>query len=392
MLALLPLTLLSAGLILDGSVRGEVRDGATVAGQDPRAGALALDLHGVTSGPDVALLFGVLPSAVFAQDNQFFARGYLEADLRLGRSGTLRLRQRGGYGTVDSSPIGLAASSAPGSPPPTQLARPPASRFVSIQESNTSVELDVLAARRLRLVGSGAWSVSGGADAVARQALPLYRGPQARLMLEWAATRLDTLRVETTALDERYSNGRRVSIASLTGGWRTSPSRSTELSFAAGAGVGRASSSVPLPGATDPPAPDTLAYALGTADFRLTGLRDFSAGLGTAVEPMGDPLNGDLVEHGTVRAFAVWGAPGKLVVSGRVDGSVAINSTSFGLEGTRAGDKFLRGVLSLSVPVTKSSALEIGARGSWLSRPLQNQPARQWLAFLSYSARLRLLP
>ena len=389
MLALLPLTLLSAGLILDGSVRGEVRDGATVGGQDPRAGALALELNGRTSGPDTALLFGVLPSAVLAQDNQLFARGYLELDVRIGHTGALRLRERGGYGTVDLSPVGLAAAIPPGTPlPPVQA--PPARRFVSVQESNTAVELEMMATRRLRVLGSAAWNVSGGVDSEASQTLPLSRGPQAHALVEWAATRLDTLRAEGAASDTRYANGQRVTIGTLTGGWRTLLSRFTDLSLALGAGVGRASTSSAATSATSPRA-RTLPYAVGSADLRLTGLRSFGAGLGGAVEPVGDALTGDLVERGTVRASASWGAPGRVALNARLAGSIAVTSGNLGAQGTQAGDKFAQGELSLSLPVTRRSSLDIGARGSWLSRPLQNQPARQWIAFLGYSAQLPLL-
>lgn len=388
MLALLPLALLSAGLVLDGSVRGEARDGATVAGQDPRAGVLAVDLNGRTSGPDAALLFGILPSAVFAHDNQFFARGYLELDLRMGGNGTLRLRQRGGYGTVDLSPVGLAPSVQPGTTPDVSLNLPPGSRFVFVQESSSALELEMQATRRLRVLASGSWNVSGGADHDAGLVLPLSRGPQARASLEWAATRLDFLRLETSGFDTRYGNGNRASVANVTGGWRTLPSRWAELSFAAGAGVGRAS--VVPPGASTPTV-SILPYALGSADLRVTGLRDFSAGLGGALEPAGDPLNGDLVERGTVRALAVWGAPGRLSLSAHLAGSMAVTSGNLGLLGTQSGDKFAQGELALSVPVTRRSALDIGARGSWLSRPLQNQPARQWTAFVGYSAQLPLI-
>jgi hypothetical protein len=394
MLALLPAALLSA-LTLDGSVHAEGRDGAKFAGQDPRAGAITLELNGRSSGPDAALLFGILPSGVLAEEKQVFARAYLGVDVRVGESGSLRLRQRGGYGTVDLSPVGFPIAPITGvGEPPTQgpghatVTSPTASRFVFVQESNSSVELDVPATRRLRVLASGAWNVAGGADFAGRQALPLSRGPQARALLEWAATRLDTLRLEATGVDTRYSNvgSTRVSIATLTGGWRTLLSRSTEVSLAAGAGVGRASSEAPIATVS------TLPYALGSADLRLTGLRDFSAVLGAAVEPVGDALSGDLVERASLRGSAVWGAADALAVTARVTGSVAVTSGKLDVNAAQSGDQYLQGELSLSVPLTRKSRLDLGARGSWLSRPLLNQPTRQWIAFLGYSAQMRLLP
>jgi hypothetical protein len=395
MLALLPATLLSTALLLDGSVRAEGRDGATVAGQDPRAAAVALELNGRTSGPDASLLFGVLPSGVLSQENQLFARGYLEVDLRIGTSGALRMRQRGGYGSVDLSPIGLAAASAPGTPPPTTVQAPPAARFVRVQESNSSLELDLFATRRLRVLASAAWNVAGGANHEAVLSMPLSRGPEARAFLEWAATRLDTLRLEATGIDTRYSGSNRdtrVSIATLTAGWRTVPSRGAELSFAAGAGVGRASSSATFAGPPLPEQANTVPSAVGSAECKLTGMRDFSAVLGTGVEPVGDALSGDLVERASLRASAGWGRAGRVAVNARVTGSVALTSGSLDPNAIRSGDRFLQGELSLSIPVTRRSGVDLGARASWLSRPLQNQPARQWIAFLGYSAQVSLLP
>jgi hypothetical protein len=389
MFALLPAALLSAGLMLDGSVRAEGRDGPIVAGQDPRAAALAVDLNGRTAGPDAALLFGLLPSAVFAHDTQLFARGYLEVDLRLGRDGSLRARQRGGYGTADLSPVGLAASSGPpaqGEPAaaPGSVAR---TRFVRLQESSSSLELDLLATRRLRLLASAAWNVSGGANAEAMQVLPLSRGPQARAAVEWAATRIDTLRLETAGYDTRYSNGNRVSVASVLAGWRTAIFRGSELALAAGAGVGRASHP---PGTALLPE-STLPYAVATADARFAPARDFALALGAGLEPSGDPLTGDLIERGTVRGSAVWGGNGRIAVAAKVAASVAATSGGLGLNDIQAGDRFVLGDLTVSVPVTRHSGFDIGARGSWLSRPLLNQPKREWIAFVGYSAQLQLL-
>lgn len=389
MLAFLPATLLSAALVLDGSVRAEGRDGASAAGQDPRAAAVALELNGRTSGPDAALLFGVLPSAVFARDNQLFARGYLEVDLRLGRDATLRARQRGGYGTADFSPVGLLTSSGPSTVPPPVVS-PPAARFIEVEESNSALELEMLATRRLRLLASAAWNVSGQvhADVGVERALPLSRGPQVRALLEWAATRLDTLRLEANGFDTRYSNGNRVSVGSVTAGWRTAISRSSELALAAGAGMGRA---LRPDATTQVDTVSTLPYAVATADTRFAPTRDFTFALGAGLEPRGDPLTGDLIERGTLRGSAVWGGNGKISIGAHLAGSLAATSGSLGQNGVQAGDKFLQGDLILSLPITRRSAVDIGARGSFLSRPLPGQPDKEWIAFVGFNAQLPLL-
>jgi hypothetical protein len=324
---------------------------------------------------------------VFAHDNQLFARGYLELDLRLGGDGTLRARQRGGYGTADFSPVGLVTSSGPSStvaPVPS----PTTARFIRVQESNSALELEVLATRRLRLLASAAWNVSGGVNRDAMQVLPLSRGPQGRAALEWATTRLDTLRLETAGSDTRYSNGNRVSIGSVTTGWRTAISRGSELALSAGAGLGRASR---RDGTPQGETVSMLPYAVATADSRFAPTRDFTFALGAGLEPSGDPLTGDLIERGTLRGTAVWGGNGRISVAAHVAGSLAATSGSLGANGVQAGDKFLQGDLILSVPVTRRSAVDIGARGSVLSRPLPGQPEKEWIAFVGFSAQLPLL-
>ncbi len=375
---LLTMAVLATSLI-DGSVRAEARGGNSVAGQDPSSLGLSADLLCRASSPDGALRFGLSPSAVLAQGSRLFVRGFGEADLRLGGRGWARLRQALGYGTVDLSPLSTLA---PSGPVPGAVQPPPASRFVSVQESTTTLELEYAASRRLRLASSAAWVVSGGVDAVARDALPLSRGPLFRANLDWAATRLDNLGMELSALDYRYSNGRRASVGSLTAAWRTQPWRDTELSVGLGPGIGRSQ-------APDQPAA-TVLYAVGRADLRTTPVRDLSATFGAAIEPLGDPLSGDVVERGSLRTAAVWGRAGGVTLAARLIGSVALTSGAAGLSSPQAGDRYLNGEVSVTVPLDARSSLAAGARGAFLSRPLLDQPGGQWIAFLSYGAQVPL--
>ncbi len=366
----------AAGLAVDGAVRTEARGGTTVGGQDPNSASLSGDVQARASTPDGALRLGVAPSAVLAQSRQLFVRGFGEVDLRVGGTAWARLRQALGYGTIDLSPLAPAPGAGPVQPPP-------GSRFVSVQESNTSLELDVAASRRLQIVSSAAWVVAGGADQDARTSFPLYRGPQVRARLDWSASRLDTLRLELAAFDYRYSNERRASVASFTAGWRTQPSRGTELSLTLGPAVGRARSA-------DQQA-TTLAYAAGAADFRVTVLRELSASIGTSVEPVGDLLSGEIVERAGARASVVFGRPGGVVTAARVIGSVALTSGAGGPTSPEAGDRYLQGEVSATVSLDAHSTFAAGARGAFLSRPLLGQPADQWAAFVAYAAQLPLL-
>ncbi len=367
---------LAAGFIADGSARVEARGGTTDGGQDPNSAGVSADLQARASNPDGALRFGLSPSAVRAQGSQLFVRGFAEAELRFRAGAWARLRQAGGFGSVDLSPVAPGAGPGPVQPPP-------GSRFVSVEESSTSLELDVAASRRLRFAGSAAWLVAGGSDADARASFPLSRGPLLRASAEWAATHLDTLRLTLQAFDYRYSTGRRSSVASFEAGWRTQLARGTELSLSLGPGIGRRQ-------AEDQSAA-TLLYAVGAADLRATPVRDLSVSIGTAVEPLGDPLTGELVERGSLRASAIWDRHRLLALAARLIGSVALTSGIGSPTSPQAGDRYLQAELSATVPLDARSRVAMGARAAFLSRPLLDQPTTQWVAFASYVAQVPLL-
>jgi hypothetical protein len=367
---------LAAGLIADGSVRVEGRGGTTEGGQDPSSVGISGDLSARVSDPEGALRFGLSPSAVLAQGSQLFVRGFGQADWRLRAGAWVRLRQALGYGSIDLSPVAPGAGPGPVQPPP-------GSRFVSVQESSTSLELDVLASRRIHLVGSAAWLVAGGADADARAAFPLSRGPHLRASVDWAATRLDTLRLTLQAFDDRYSNGRRASVIGFAAGWRTRLARGTEVSLSLGPAVGRAEP------ADQPSA--TIAYLVGAADLRTAPLRGVTASAGASIEPLGDPLSGELVERGSLRAAAVWDRPRVVALAARLIGSVALTSGTGSPSSPQAGDRYLEGELSATLPLDARSSLAAGARAAFLSRPLLDQPTGQWVAFVSFVAQVPLL-
>jgi hypothetical protein len=351
-----------------------------VDGQNPNSVAWSGDLLATAPGPDGTLRLGLQPSAVVSQQSEFLMRGFAEGALRLDR-GWFRVRERLGYGKVDLSPLASATPLAPGEVLQA-VQPPPASRFVSVQESNTAVELDLAASSRLRFTSQAAWAVTGGTDAVARETLPLARGPQARAALEWRATRLDTVRTELTGSDTRYSNGRRASVAGLTTGWRTVLTRDTELSLAAGPGVGRAE--------IDGQDTRVLPYVLASADCRVT-VRNTIISLGSSVEPMGDPLSGDVIERGSLRASVGWNPPHSIGWNARVIGSLALTSGSGSATSARSGDEFLQGELGATLPLGPSSSLSAGARAAFASRPLPGQPGQQWGAFLGYTVQFPLV-
>jgi len=374
---MLGIAILAGGLLVDGSVRGEGRAGTAVAGQGAGSGSFAADVTAQLSGPDGVLRLGVAPSAVLASEDQFFGAGTMEAGLRIAAGSWIRLRQRLGYGVMDLSPLSGTSSSTP--PPVTAPVQPPpGSRFLTVQESSTSLDLEIAAARRLKLAGSVGWNVYGGADAFSRAELPLSRGPRVRASGEWAATPLDSLRAEVNAIDASYSNGRRATVGTMTGGWRTALSRSAELLVALGPGVAR-SRVEGLPAKVS-------VYGVAAADCRIAASSGVSLAMGLSVEPLGDPLTGEVVERGSVRGSATWGLAGIGTATASLAASVAITTASDAGTSTQAGDRFLQAELGASFPVTARSTFGIGLRTVSMSRPFAGQPQTQWAGFASLTA------
>jgi hypothetical protein len=134
-----------------------------------------------------------------------------------------------------------------------------------------------------------------------------------------------------------------------------------------------------------------IVYAVGGADLRSTLWRDVAATVGASVEPLGDPLSGDLVERGSVRVAALWDRHRVVALSARVLGTVALTSGSGGPTSPQAGDRYLEGEISAMVPVDARSSVAAGFRAAHLSRPILDQPSSQWVAFVSYVGQLPLV-
>jgi hypothetical protein len=371
------LAVFAAGFVADGTARVEARGGPTIAGEDPNSIGVGADLLGRAAGPDGALHFGFSPTFVRAQGNQIFVRGFAEAELRLRESAHVRLRQALGYGSLDLSPVATVSGRGPVQPPA-------ATEFVSIEESTTTLLFDVAGSRRFRLSGSAAWLVNGGADAQARATLPLSRGPLVRGAAEWTATRTDTLRLNLEGFDYRYSNGQRASVAGASFGWQTRIERRIDLAISLGPGIGRTRRG-------ESQGSSTLVYAVGGVDLRSIPARNVRLSVGAGVEPLGDPLSGDLIERGSLRASLNWDRPRGIAFAAQIVGSMALTSGSGGPTSPQAGDRYLQAEVGATMPLDQRSTLAAGLRGALVSRPVVSQPSDQWVAFVRYVTQVPLL-
>jgi hypothetical protein len=383
MAAALLAAVILGSVLLDGTARLEGRAGSRVASQPPPdtgLAALALSLQ----DDEGAFLWrtGIAPQLLVANPGggvveRVFARAHAAMELRDRATLRLQLRQDLAYGSIDLSPLAGVPVTAPG-PVPPGAQPPPATPIVKLEESTTSAALQTGLSRRTRLSIDGAWQVSGGADQASRNSVPLARGGRLRVQLSHSLTRVDQLDGELSGFDSRYSNGRRVSVANALIGWGTMLTRGGSLQLGGGPSFGRG---------VDPNigAHNKLLY-IARADLVLSpvalGTRGLSFAARLAAEPVGDVISGDLTERGGITVGVGVGAARDLTLNVRATGSLALTSGVSGASGTVRGDRYGVGEVSAIWNVTRQFDASVGARGSWLSRPVGGLPHAQWVAFL----------
>jgi hypothetical protein len=383
-------TLLAAvllgGMLLDGTARLEGRAGSRVAGQptpDSGLAALALSLQ----DDEGAFLWraGIAPQLLVANPGggvveRVFARAHAAMELRDHAMLRFQLRQDLAYGSIDLSPLAGLPVVGPG-PVPPGAQPPPATPIVLLEESTTYAAVQIGLSRRTRLSTDGAWQVSGGADQASRNSVPLARGGRLRAQLSHSLTRVDQFDAELSGFDTRYSNGRRVSVANALIGWATILTRGGTLQLGAGPSVGRGVDS-------NGRALNSLLY-IARADLVLLpvalGARGLSLSIRAAAEPVGDVLSGDLTERGGITVGVAVAVARDLTLNVRATGSLALTSGVSGASGTIRGDRYGVGELSAIWAVSRQIDASVGARGSWLSRPVGGLPHAQWVAFVAFT-------
>ncbi len=381
--ALLAAVLLG-GMLLDGTARFEGRAGSRVAGQPtPDSGVAALALLVQDDEGALLLRAGLAPQLLVANPGggvveRVFTRAHAAVELRDRAMLRVQLRQDLAYGSIDLSPLAGLPVAGPG-PVPPGAQPPPATPIVRLEESTTSAAVQIGLSRRTRLSTDAAWQVSGGADQASRNSVPLVHGGRLRAQLSHSLTRVDQLDGELSGFDSRYSNGRRVSVGNALIGWGTMLTRGGTLLLGAGPSVGRGVDS-------NGRALNSLLY-VARADLVLSpvalGTRGLSLSVRAAAEPVGDLLSGDLTERGGITLGVAIAAARDLTLNIRTSGSLALTSGVSGASGTVRGDRYGVGELSAVWAVARQIDASVGARGSWLSRPVGGLPHAQWVAFVA---------
>jgi hypothetical protein len=278
-----------------------------------------------------------------------FNAGSARADWR-GERASLFLSQEAGYGAVNFA--GLALAPGPdGAPPRVDVV--PAPQSLAYESSSTSFGSRAQV-RRWELRSQVGYQVSGGADAPARQIIPLQNGPTFEAAAAFAESPVDHLATTATGSETSFSSGPRIVLAEIDEGWKHTWSPRTETTLTFGVSDARARGSAYAGSYTevDPVAEGLVDAGLGTARDRVT------LHIGARLGPVVNRLLGIVDERGQGTLLAKW-TRGPFGADAFVSAQQSVHAT--GPDAT----ELVTGQCGLSYAATDVVAFDVGVRGIW---------------------------
>ncbi|MCK8499734.1 exopolysaccharide export protein EpsX [Myxococcus fulvus] len=234
--------------------------------------------------------------------------------------------------------------------------------------------------RRWQLSGTTGFTVSGGLDGPAREAVPLQYGPRLDVSLSHALSPLSAITTSAAATYARFSTGANNTVVTLTESWTGRMTRRTGLEAGVGASIVH---TVTAPGGVEPdPAPRTevlpnLTLAVGHRIPSRTA--DFDGRLGVRVSPFTDRLTARVYPRADLTATGTW-ALGPRVRVGTTAG------TAFAVGGA-TGDRLVSGGVTASWILNTWMSVDADTRGTWSRSPELPAARFQWAAVLGLSLR-----
>lgn len=243
-----------------------------------------------------------------------------------------------------------------GTPPPTFDPRLAAIQSIPYLSSLTTAAFFKQLEPRLRLDAAAHYTLSGGRDAAAQALLPREQGPSTEVGLQYAATRSDTLELQTSGIYTRLTTGTATGIGNLLLGLRKNLGDGLELRVAGGPSVAHTKSSARA-GVTVGTRVAGSGIVTVTQQFPMRG-HTLSASVNAAAIPVIDPFSGGAVERASGGAGLAYTFTPEIRFA--ASGSVArdLDSRPAGALGAEASLSFVPG---------RSFALTIGARGNRLT-------------------------
>jgi len=243
-----------------------------------------------------------------------------------------------------------------------------------------------LLGRRWQLSGSAGFSVSGGLDGPAREAVPLQYGPRFDVSLSHALSPLSAVTTSAGVTHARFSTGANNTVVTLTESWTRRLSRRTSLEAGAGASIvhsleAAAVNPDPEPGEADTgPRTELLPNLTLAVGHRVPSRRaDFDGRLGLRVSPFTDRLTGRVYPRADVTATGTWALGPRVRLSSTVGTAFAV--------GGATGDRIVNGGVTTSWILNDWMSVDADTRGTWSRSPELPAARFQWAAALGLSLR-----
>jgi hypothetical protein len=310
----------------------------------------------------------IIASAAPSQRVYYLHRGRFTLDTQTPRARYF-LTARGAYGEYDFLPLstvlgqtsgtGLPPQQQPGTIPTTQPAPVPTptqgsvpdQRFVKVVDIEGTGGIVYAISPRLSWLGSAGYTYSGGADVVARQSVPLQKGPLGSTGPIWSISPNDTLASLLDASQVSFSSGPHSTIVGLTETWTHQWSRSIQTDLIGGAaGFHNTSPNQPVKNSI---------YPVGGFAIRQTWIRHLG-GLRNSLQflaaPIPDRLSGIVYEQLNAALVSTWAVNDRLTFNVTGAGAIAVSGPH--------RDGRLEGRVSYSF--APELVMSVGGRAAWL--------------------------
>ena len=300
--------------------------------------------------------------------------GRLGLEYRTSSTGHILLQQLGSFGRNDYSPlVSSTPLSGPAAPRITDP-RLPTKALLSIVDSDSSISGEQALSRRFKIHGTLGYVLSGGADSIAQQYIPLMRGGRGSAGADWLATPSDRLNLGISGWYSKFTNGSRATLTTITAGWDHAIGANTRSDVGIGSAMGE--SSGPTAGGSPTPYPWVAAGIAHTIPMRGQSV---SGSLRLSATPQVDRTNGDVYELASGSASLGWSLERVL----RLAASGSFGRALSGIQ--QVGTQLVTAEGSASVPAGLAT-FSVGVRGFWQSVPPPAPgtlavPGFQWAVF-----------
>lgn len=242
--------------------------------------------------------------------------------------------------------------------------------------------------RRWNLSGSTGFSISGGLDGAAREAVPMQYGPRFDVSLSHALSSLSAITTSAAVNYSRFSTGANNTVVTLTESWGSRLDRRTSLQAGAGVSVVH-SLEAPTNDGTDggdpaaaPDAPRTellpnLTFSVGHRIPSRTA--DFNGTLAVRVTPFVDRLTGRVYPRADFTLSGTWALGPRVRVSPSAGTAFAVGGAS--------GDRIVTGGMTASWILTRWISVDGDMRATSSRSPELPAARLNWAASLGLSVR-----